>query len=119
MAAPFFGKKFLQFWIKLLAPILQAQAENINNEISYSKIVTIQYSDLSGDHVGNNINIYPNPVSNNMTLNIAAPASNSTTYDVKVINTLGLVIQEKTTSRTTLTRECSQSTAWNLHFAYI
>jgi len=80
------------------ANLYRLKQENINNIIAYSRVVTIQYSNLSGNQLGNNINIYPNPVSNNISLNIAATSSNSETYDIKVINTLGLIIQEKTTS---------------------
>ncbi|HEY9002329.1 MAG TPA: T9SS type A sorting domain-containing protein [Mucilaginibacter sp.] len=80
------------------ANLYRLKQQDINNAISYSKVVTIQYSDLSGDELGNNINIYPNPVNNNISLNIADTSSVSETYDIKVINTLGLIIQEKTTS---------------------
>ena len=80
------------------ANLYRLEQQDINSNVSYSKVVTIQYSGLSGNELGNNINIYPNPVSNNISLNIAATSSNSETYDIKVINTLGLIIQEKTTS---------------------
>jgi hypothetical protein len=80
--------------------LYRLRQQDINNAISYSKVVAIQYSDLSGDELGNNINIYPNPVNNNINLNIAATPSDSETYDIKVVNTLGLIIQEKTSSGT-------------------
>jgi len=80
------------------ANLYRLKQEDINNTISYSKIVTIQYADLSGEQLGNNINIYPNPASDNISLAIALTSSNSEIYDIKVINTLGLIIQEKTTS---------------------
>jgi len=80
------------------ANLYRLKQEDINNAISYSKVITIQYSGLSGSELGNNINIYPNPVSNNISLNIPATSSNSETYDIKVISTAGLIVQEKTAS---------------------
>jgi hypothetical protein len=80
------------------ANLYRIKQEDINNATSYSKVVTIQYSGLSGSELGNNINIYPNPVSNNISLNIPATSSNSETYDIKVISTAGLIVQEKTAS---------------------
>ena len=72
--------------------------QDVNNSITYSKIVTVQYSYLSGDQLGNKINIYPNPVIGNVNLNINTATSNSAIYNIKLINTAGLVIQETTSS---------------------
>ncbi|MBS1521066.1 MAG: T9SS type A sorting domain-containing protein [Bacteroidetes bacterium] len=80
--------------------LYRLKQQDINNAISYSKVVTIQYSELSGNELGNNINIYPNPVNNNISLKIAATSPAPETYDIKVINTSGLIIQQKTASGT-------------------
>ena len=66
--------------------------------ISYSKIVTIQYSDLSGEQVGNKINIYPNPAGNNISLNIVSADSKPAIYSIQLVNTAGVTIKETTSS---------------------
>lgn len=80
------------------ANLYRLKQENINNTISYSKIVTIQYADLSGEQLGNKINIYPNPANSNISLNITEATSNSAIYNIKLINTSGLIMQEITSS---------------------
>ena len=72
--------------------------EDFNNTISYSKVVTVEYSELSDQQLGNKINIYPNPVSGNINLNIAVPTSDSDIYNIKILNTEGLIIEESTCS---------------------
>ena len=78
--------------------LYRLKQEDINNTISYSKIVAIQYSNLNNEQLGNKINIYPNPVSSNISLNITEASSNSGIYNIKFINTAGLIVHEATSS---------------------
>ena len=79
--------------------LYRLRQEDINNTISYSKIVTIQYADLSDQKLGNKINIYPNPVSSNLNLEIAAATSDSVIYNIRMTNSSGVVIREITSSK--------------------
>jgi hypothetical protein len=79
--------------------LYRLKQEDINNTISYSKIVTIQYSDLSDQQLGNKINIYPNPVSSNLNLEIAAATSDSVIYNIRMMNSSGVVIRKMTSSK--------------------
>ena len=78
--------------------LYRLKQEDINNTISYSKIVAIQYSNINNEQLGNKINIYPNPVSSNISLNITEASSNSGIYNIKFINTAGLIVHEATSS---------------------
>jgi len=81
------------------ANLYRLKQEDINNTIFYSKIVTIQYSDLSDQQLGNKINIYPNPVSSNLNLEIAAATSDSVIYNIRVMNSSGVEIRKITSSK--------------------
>ncbi|MDP9047292.1 MAG: hypothetical protein M3N14_04095, partial [Bacteroidota bacterium] len=54
--------------------------ENVNGKITYSKVVSVNYTVQSTGTVASNISVYPNPVVNKMTLviNPAGPASGIT-----------------------------------------
>jgi hypothetical protein len=79
--------------------LYRLKQEDINNTISYSKTVTIQYSNLSDQQLGNKINIYPNPVISNLNLEIAAATSEPVIYNIKVINSSGVVIRKINSSK--------------------
>lgn len=73
--------------------------ENINNTITYSKVVGVFYSDLSDNANNNKLNIYPNPVSNSINLAIAVTSNENTSYKIKFVNNSGFVVKEVTSSQ--------------------
>src|SRR5262249_39818608 len=73
----------------------------INNTISYSKIVTIQYSGLSNQLAGGKINVYPNPANGTINLAINEGTANSAIYHIRVVNSSGLVVKDVTSSQPT------------------
>ncbi|HEY9002330.1 MAG TPA: T9SS type A sorting domain-containing protein [Mucilaginibacter sp.] len=79
--------------------LYRLKQEDINNTISYSKIVTIQYANTNTNLAGNNLSIFPNPVSNN--INVAINAQNNTVslYNIRFMSTSGRLVKEATTSQ--------------------
>lgn len=73
--------------------------QDINNDITYSKIVTIQYANLSNGLVSNNLGIYPNPVSNNINLSIASQNISASSYNIRFVSSSGLLVKEATSSQ--------------------
>lgn len=91
--------------------------EDFNGNISYSKVITLLYSNLSNSLTIKTVNIYPNPASDVINLSIAQN-SNSTSnssilqtgdliqannsgplYDIKIISISGAIIKTTTSSQ--------------------
>jgi hypothetical protein len=91
--------------------------EDFNGNISYSKVITLLYSNLSNSLTIKTVSVYPNPASNVINLSIA-PNSSSTSdssvlqttdliqannsgplYDIKIISISGTVIKTTTSSQ--------------------
>ncbi|HEY9002331.1 MAG TPA: T9SS type A sorting domain-containing protein [Mucilaginibacter sp.] len=81
--------------------LYRLQQEDINNTISYSKIVTIQYSGLSNQLAGGKINVYPNPANSTINLAINESTANSSVYRISVMSSSGLVVKDITSSQST------------------
>ena len=79
--------------------LYRLKQEDINNTISYSKIVTIQYSNLSNRIVGNNLSIYPNPVSNNINLSFTSQTTSGNSYKIRFTSSAGRLVKEATSSQ--------------------
>jgi hypothetical protein len=81
--------------------LYRLQQEDINNTISYSKIVTIQYSGLSNQLAGGKINVYPNPANGTINLAINTGTANPAVYRIRVMSSSGLVVKDVTSSQAT------------------
>lgn len=69
--------------------------QGINNSITYSKVITVEYAPLSNGITSNNVNIYPNPVSSVINLAVTAKDTNANaSYQIKITNNLGLIVKE-------------------------
>lgn len=79
--------------------IYRLKQEDINNTISYSKIVTIQYTSLSNQLLSNKINVYPNPANGTINLAITQPTSERAMYRIKIMNSSGTVVKDITSSQ--------------------
>jgi hypothetical protein len=74
--------------------LYRLKQEDINNIISYSKIVPIQYANLSNRLVGNNLSIYPNPVSNNINLSLTSQNLSGNSYKIRFTSSSGRLVKE-------------------------
>ena len=81
--------------------LYRLQQEDINNTISFSKIVTIQYSGLSNQLTGGKINVYPNPANSTINLAINESTATSSVYRIRVVSSSGLVVKDITSSQST------------------
>jgi hypothetical protein len=80
---------------------------DINNNISYSKIVTLYYSQL-GNNQNANIDIYPNPTA--AVINLSMDQSSKTAvYNIKIVNASGIVVKESV----------SQQANWHANVSYL
>jgi hypothetical protein len=80
--------------------LYRLKQEDLNNTISYSKIVTIQYANTDNNLVSHNINVYPNPVNSTINLAIASQSADAATYNIRFMNSTGLIVKEVISSQT-------------------
>ena len=81
--------------------LYRLKQEDINNNITYSKIIPIAYSALSNSLVINNINIYPNPASSIINLAIDKGSNTVTSYHIQITNSSGLIIKQTISAQPT------------------
>ena len=75
--------------------LYRLKQEDINNNISYSAPVSIQYTELSNSLSKSSIHVYPNPAKSAITLTIAENAIAKTpNYKIKISNSSGLTVRE-------------------------
>jgi len=79
--------------------LYRLKQEDINNNISYSKIVPVAYADLSNNLAKNAINVYPNPAKNTINLAITADINKPVTYNIMITNSSGLIIKQATSAQ--------------------
>jgi trimeric autotransporter adhesin len=85
--------------------LYRLEQENINDSISYSKVVPLIFSDN-----GNNgkVLIYPNPAKSIVNLDILAVAPAGTTYQIIISNSTGLVIKRGTSTQSVWSTNISE-----------
>ncbi len=76
------------------------EIEDLNDSISYSKVVTLNYG--SGSGLNDNVLIYPNPAKStiNLTITPLSTANPNPVYNIIIVNAQGLVVKTATTSQT-------------------
>lgn len=74
---------------------------DINDSVSYSTVVTIQYSNQTNNLVKNNISVYPNPAVSNINVVVVNGTSEPATYNIQLSNSFGLVIKQTTSAQPT------------------
>jgi hypothetical protein len=88
--------------------------EDLNGTVTYSAIVTVMYNNSVNSLVKNSVAIYPNPAKSTLNLTItppfasgayqiggpaANPSSANTVYTIRIVNTLGAVVQSANTTQ--------------------
>lgn len=92
------------------ANLYRLKMVDLNGAITYSSVITVMYGNTNANgNVQSRIAIYPNPAKTTITLTIAsgtsqnsatqAPAAQSV-YGIKIVNALGTVVKNTTTSDT-------------------
>jgi hypothetical protein len=78
---------------------------DLNDMISYSKVVTIMYANTGDTIALNGMMVYPNPTNGpmNLAINVNSNASNgalpSPSYHIQVTNNLGVIVKTSTSSQ--------------------
>ncbi len=75
---------------------------DLNGTVSYSKVVTLMYGNLSNAITVNNIAVYPNPAAGTINLSINQNTTgplNNTSYDIEIMSTNGSVVRSAISSQ--------------------
>jgi hypothetical protein len=78
--------------------LYRLKQEDLNNNISYSKIVTVQYANTNSI-ANNNLSVYPNPAGSTVNLAISAQSSDAGVYNIRIVSSTGLVVKEVISSQ--------------------
>jgi len=81
--------------------LYRLKQQDINNIISYSNIIPVEYSDLSDGMVKSNINVYPNPATSSIHLSVTTLNDATASYNILITNSSGLVIKQATSTQPT------------------
>jgi hypothetical protein len=97
--------------------------EDLNGTVTYSAIVTLMYGNGSNSLVKNSVAIYPNPAKSTLNLTITPPFApgatqtggpvnrpSTTVYGIRIVNTLGSVVQSANTAQVTWQTDVSSLT---------
>ncbi|MDO3626978.1 T9SS type A sorting domain-containing protein [Mucilaginibacter sp. BT774] len=79
--------------------LYRLKQEDINNNISYSGIVTIQYANINSI-VSHNLSVYPNPAGSTVSLAISSQNADAGIYNIRFVSSTGLVVKEVMSSQT-------------------
>lgn len=73
---------------------------DINDSISYSRLVPIEFTVLSKKLINSNINVYPNPASSVINLTVASGYNtNGASFNIRITNSVGILIKSVTSSQ--------------------
>lgn len=78
--------------------LYRLKQEDINNNISYSKIVTVQYANTN-NIISHNLSVYPNPAGSTVNLAISAQSSDAAAYNIRIVSSTGLIVKEAISSQ--------------------
>ena len=82
--------------------LYRLKQEDINNNIMYSPIIPVGFSNLSNNLATSKINVYPNPASDAVHMSVSsAIINNAPTYNFTITNSYGLQIKQGTSSQAT------------------
>jgi hypothetical protein len=73
--------------------------EDINNAITYSNVVDIEFSPKSNNLTDNSVTIYPNPAVSTVNLAVENQTGNNTSYNILFTNSSGVVVKRFTSAQ--------------------
>ena len=77
--------------------IYRLRSEDYNNTITYSSTVDIVFQENGKN---GNLSIFPNPAVSNITVSIIPKSQDNTGYNIRILNSTGLVVKQVTVSDT-------------------
>lgn len=81
--------------------LYRLKQQDVNNTITYSNVVTIQFSYQSNSLTSNNLMIYPNPVMSMINLSVTNQTADDASYDIRFMNSSGVVVKQATSPQST------------------
>ena len=82
--------------------LYRLKQEDINNNITYSHIIPVGFSNLSNNLATNNINVFPNPASSEVNMTVSTAVNDSSaSYNFTITNSYGLLIKQGTSTQGT------------------
>jgi len=79
--------------------LYRLKQEDFNGSITYSHIITIEYSNLSNSQARGNINSYPNPTTS--LINVTIGTLTTGTYNIQITNSAGLIMKQAKSTQAT------------------
>jgi hypothetical protein len=80
--------------------LYRLKQNDINDNVTYSKVVQVLYSDPNNNLGKGSINVYPNPANNIINLTISPSYDvTGTNYNIRVTNSTGMVVKEVTSAQ--------------------
>lgn len=70
------------------------QMSDINSNITYSQVISLQFSNLSNSTVGSVLSVYPNPTQSQISIAFNSTFSSSNGYNLMITNSLGVVVKQ-------------------------
>jgi trimeric autotransporter adhesin len=78
--------------------LYRLRQEDINDSITYSKIIPVLYSNLAGSPIAA-LSVYPNPAINVLNLAINSQPNSTGNYTISIVNALGFTVRQAATSQ--------------------
>jgi hypothetical protein len=78
--------------------LYRLKQEDLNNNITYSYVVSVQYSSILSN--AGNIHVYPNPAIHTINLDVVAKTDAKASYDIVVTNSSGVAVKQATSAQT-------------------
>ncbi|MGZ3778713.1 MAG: T9SS type A sorting domain-containing protein, partial [Mucilaginibacter sp.] len=72
--------------------LYRLKQEDFNKTITYSNVVTVQFSN-NGNDKGGRVSCYPNPAKSNIDLSFVPKSQDKTTYNITISNSSGKVVK--------------------------
>jgi hypothetical protein len=74
--------------------LYRLKQEDVNNTVTYSKVVRLQFSGRGNSSIWDRLSIYPNPASHNINLAIDDKYAGNTSYTIRFVNSYGTVVKQ-------------------------
>lgn len=80
--------------------LYRLKQEDINNTMTYSKVIPVQYTFL--DNTADNLRIFPNPSISTINLTIVQPSEGNNAYGISIMSGSGIIVKQMTSQQPSL-----------------
>jgi len=79
--------------------LYRLKQEAIDNSITYSNIVPVLFSDVTGKTLANSLSVYPNPATASISLASGLTPTTAATYDIRFMTSSGIIVKQVTAAQ--------------------